>query len=235
MGVEMRFRSRVVFTSLAAGLSCLALAPRASAEPFTINAVLTGDARANNPDNIFVNVTIAGDTTSNLASWVVDINSPLHPNATLDVFAFNLALGAGQSVNFSNFSPSSWSVTGPADNVQGSGGADFLFESSDPPGASNNVTNSVNLTFSATLLGAGTWSTLNFLNAPLSDGGGIPDPGAQLGAHVRSLSTAGCTGCSDSGFASGVFQPPTSSVPEPATLLLYGVGLLAAAATRRKR
>jgi hypothetical protein len=236
MGVEMRFRSRVVFTSLAAGLSCLALAPRASAEPFTVNAVLTGDYRATNPDNIFVNVTITGDTASNLASWVVDINSPLHPNATLDVFAFNLALGAGQSVSFANFSPSSWSITGPADNVQGSGGADFLFESNDPPQSSNNVTNSVNLTFSSTLLGGGTWSTLNFLNAGLSDGGGIPDPGAQLGAHVRSLSTAGCTGCSDSGFASGNYvPPPTTSVPEPATLLLYGVGLLAATATRRKR
>lgn len=223
---------RSLRTSIAIAICWLAAAPSASAEPFTFTATLTGDFRTNNPDNLFVDVTVTGDTTSNVLNWLVDINSPLHPNAVLDVFAFNLAIDPSL-VTFGNFSPTSWSVTSSADNVPGSGGADFHFEANDPPGSSNNVTNLVNLSFTATLT-SGTWAPSHLLNAPISTGGGIPDPGAQMGAHLRSLSTAGCTGCSSSGFATGGWTP-THSVPEPSTLLLYGVGCLGAAALRRRR
>jgi hypothetical protein len=210
----------------------LAGAPQAEAVPFTITTTLTGDFRADNPDSLLVNVTIIGDTTSNVTHWLVDLDMALHPDATLDVFAFNILTESDQSVTFSNFTPSDWTITS-GNNVPGSGGADFLFESNDPSGSSNNVTNGVSLSFDATL-DIGTWSTLNFLNAALSTGDGIPDPGAQLGAHIRSLSTAGCAGCSDSGFASGNYQPPTS-VPEPTTLLLMGLGMVGAGIRRARR
>ena len=216
-----------------AAICWLVMASAASAAPFTLSTTLTGDFRADNPDNLFINVTVTGDTTSNVVNWVVDINSPLHPNAVLDVFAFNLAVDTSL-VTFSNFSPSSWSIGSSADNVPGSGGADFYFEANDPPGRTNNVTNAVNLSFSATL-SSGTWDPSLFLNAPLTTGGGIPAPGAQLGAHLRSLSTSGCSGCSDSGFATGAWTPTTTSVPEPMTLLVYGMGLIGASTFWRRR
>lgn len=225
--------TRSLLRSAIAGAICwLSFAPSASAEPFSLTATLTGDFRLENPDNLFVDVTVTGDTTSSVLNWTIDINSPLHPDAVLDAFAFNLAVDTSL-VTFGNFSPSAWTVTSSADNIAGSGGADFNFAANDPAGSANNVTNSVNLMFTSTL-SSGTWSPSNLLNAPLSTGGGIPAPGAQLGAHVRSLSTAGCTGCSNSGFASGGWTP-THSVPEPSTLLLYGIGCLGAAALRRRR
>ena len=211
----------------------LAAAPQAEAVPFTVTAVLTGDFRAANPDNLLVNVTITGDTTSNVTNWLVDLDMASHPSATLGVFAFNILTESTQSVSFSNFSPATWTVTS-GDNVPGSGSADFRFETNDPAGSANNVTNLQSLSFIATL-NTGNWSASNFLSAPYSTGGGIPDPGAQLGAHIRSLSTAGCSGCSDSGFASGNYQPPTSSVPEPTTLLLMGLGMVGAGIRRARR
>ena len=224
--------SKLLVVAAAVAVVGLAGARQAEAEPFTISAVLTGDFRTNNPDNLLVNVTITGDTTSNLTNWLVDLDmASAHPNATLGVFAFNIV--TTELVTFSNFSPSTWSVTS-GDNVPGSGGADFRFETNDPAGSANNVTNLQSLTFDATL-GTGNWSLSNFLSAPYSTGGGIPDPGAQLGAHIRSLSTAGCSGCSNSGFASGNYQPPTSSVPEPTTLLLMGLGMVGAGIRRARR
>src|SRR5690606_9610591 len=99
-------------------------APLAQAVPFTIGAQLTGDPRLNNPDNLIVDVTITGDTTTNQAFWRVDLNSTAHPNIKLGAFFFNLAGSAGD-YTFSNFSPSAWSISTPANNAQGSGGADF--------------------------------------------------------------------------------------------------------------
>jgi hypothetical protein len=208
----------------------LGSAVTATAEPFTIQAVLTGDFRASNPDNIVLDVTIMGDTTSNVTSWIVDLNSPLHPDAFLGTFAFSIDGVSYSDVSFSNFSPDAWSFSiAPGTNVPGSGGADFVFESNDPAGSSN-VTNSIPLTFTATLT-SGTWSPTMFTDAPLATGGGIPSPGAQLGAHVRSLSTAGCAGCSDSGFASGNY----ASVPEPSSLSLLALGAVLLGSKVRSR
>jgi hypothetical protein len=207
---------------------------RVEAVPFTITSTLTGDIRPQNPDNILINVTITGDTTSNLTNWVLDLNSPAHPNMNLGAFFFNLAVNP-TLLSFSNFSPSAWNIQIDRNNANGSGGARFQFEAQDPPQSSNNVTNSTNLTFTARL-SSGNWSSALFTDAPLSDGDAISDPGAQLGAHLRSLSTAGCSTCNtDSGFAAGNYStPPSTSVPEPGSLMLVGLGLVAAAASRRR-
>jgi hypothetical protein len=227
--------NRVFLRLIAPAFLALSVLPAQPVEavPFLLTTDLTGDFRAENPDNLLVHVTVSGDTTSNLTQWTVDLDSSLYLNLTLGGFFFNLANPTGTSLTFLNFSRASWAVEATTQNAQGSGGAIFEFRASDPPGSSNNVTNSTSLTFTARLNG-GLWDPSMLLNAPLSDGGGIPDPGAQMGAHLRSAIAPCSSGCTDSGFASGSFQPPTS-VPEPTTLLLSGLGLIGAAMARRRR
>ncbi|MEW5789644.1 MAG: PEP-CTERM sorting domain-containing protein [Pseudomonadota bacterium] len=214
-----------------AALSFLA-AGTALATPYTITAQLVGDIRADNPDNLFVDVTITGDTTSNQATWVIDINSPLHPDIKLDEFYFNMA-GDASAYSFSGFDPVGWTITAPATEV-GAGGVSFMFESSDPAGAPNalDVTNTQNLTFTMTY-SLGNLTADMFTTAPtaLSNDAGS----GQLGAHLQSLSLAGCTGCSDSGFAFGNYvSGGGGNVPEPMSLALLGIGALAMARVRRR-
>ena len=104
-----------ISTSAFFSASALALAlmsQGAHAIPFSITSQLTGDIRPDSPDNLFINVTITGDTTSNVAFWTIDINSPLHPNAKLDEFYFNLT-GLASDYVFSNFSPVDWPSVRP--------------------------------------------------------------------------------------------------------------------------
>jgi hypothetical protein len=212
------------WTCLAIGIMTAAtlsfgLAP--DTEASTITAHLTGDFRPDNPDNLFVDVMIT--LSGNTASWEVDINSPLHPDIRLGGFFFNLDLG-GRTVEFTNFTPNNpgkqWGpVSG--ENAVGSGNADFDFGVAQSGGGNplpNAVTNDTNLTFDMIFNGDPIIASM-FFNAGLSTGGGIPDPGAQLGAHLQSLDTEDCPNCSDSGFASGNY------VPIPPTILLLGSSL----------
>jgi hypothetical protein len=227
-------------TLSASAVAFALMAQSAYATPINITATLTGDIRLDSPDNLIVNVTIVGDTTSNQATWTVDINSPAHLNIKLDEFYFNMG-GAAGDYSFSGFNPAGWDIDTPA-TIQGAGfpsGVTFMFEALDPSGPPNaaDVTNSQSLSFVMTNA-SGNFTNALFLNAPTSASN---DAGSgQLGAHLQSLTIAGNCGtpCSDSGFAFGVYQgggTPPFQVPEPGALFLMGAGLLGLGMARRRK
>lgn len=207
----------------------------ALATPIVINAQLTGDARVGSPDNLVVDVSITGDTTSNVVNFKFDINSPLHPNIKLDEFYFNV-LGLGGDYSFSNFTPSDWAISTPA-STAGGGNISFLFEAAKSVANGTNVTNTQDLLFSMTK-STGNFTAADFLNSAVNCGSDPAMGCGQLGAHLQSL-TAGA-GESDSGFAVGNYSSsssnssgPTSgsgNIPEPGSggLVFAGLGLLCA-------
>lgn len=207
---------------------------------FPLSAQLTGDPRADNPDNLIIDVTIAL-VDSNTVQWTIDINSPLHPNAKLDEFYFNVLTPVGGSYTFDGFSPDGWAISSPATST-GGGNIAFLFEALDPAGPpdANDVTNSVNLVFNMNLLGGGTFTDSLFLDAASTCSQDQTLGCGQLGAHLQSLTVPAGSNLADSGFLLGNYtgdRPPTR-IPEPGTMGLVGAMFLAmglAGLRRRQR
>ena len=215
------------------------------AATFNITGSLTGDPRQNNPDNLLVAVNIS--VVNSLATWTIDINSPQHPNIKLDQFFFNLDGLTSGDIDFSVTNPNGWEVTSPATNATGSGSADFMFKAVDAQsgGQADDVTNAVNMIFTATLKNSALWTTNNFLLASNSISSDQVLGQGQIGAHLQSLTTTGncgsSTNCSNSGFAFGSYVEGgggnngggNNSVPEPTQLALMGIGFLGMALARR--
>jgi hypothetical protein len=205
------------------------------ASSIQVFASLFGDPRPGNPDGLRIDVTITSDTTSSIATWVVDINSPTHSNAKLDEFYFNM--DPAGSYGFSNALPSGWAVRTPADS-QGGGNIlpEFRFEAYSMNGGNGpNVTNSVNLEFTMTKTN-GTFTYNDFFNAPQSCSTDTVLGCGRLGAHLQSLTVpAGTTGISDSGFLLGEYSRTPQEIPIPAAAWLLGAGLMSMGAIGRRR
>lgn len=184
---------------------------------------LLGDSRNENPDGIVVDVSI--DVSSNISKWTINAYQTGNPeNVKILDFYFDMN-GLSNQYSFSNFIPSDWSVSTPT-TVQGIGvnpsSAIFLFEVNPDQGQPN--INSLSFTMQKT----SDFILNDFLSA---DGVYFNDIGGpfQLGAHIGSLETSSDSQY-DSGFAVGNYFP----VPEPATMILLVIGLLALAATSKR-
>jgi len=198
---------------------------------YTIGAVLTGDPRAENPDDILVRVTIEVDeiNSPNKASWTVEFDMfDVHPNAKASEFYFNLDNSGNKfdsgNVSFSGFDPSTWAVVTPASTVGGGNFTpNFLFEAHDTGTSNKNpIVDGVPLMFDMTLASGSVFLISDFLNAPFSASSDTVLGSGQLGMHVQSLNMAAGNATTDSGFVLGSYHV----VPVPAAVWLLGSGLL---------
>jgi hypothetical protein len=204
-------------------LGLLAGAVPAQAAPFTLDAVLTGDPRPDSPDGLSVLVNILVD--GNVATFTVDLDmAEEHPKARLDEFGFNL-LAPSSQYSMGNFS---LPYTPIWNNLNGSGGAQFLLTLNDPNGNKSDATNITSLSFTVTKTSA--FTLADFTDAPLSCSSNSLLGCNQLAVHLQALGADG----EDSGVATGNY-PGVTPVPEPGTLTLLGFSAVAAALARRRR
>lgn len=211
-----------IVNRLAFGLLLLFAAHSASA--FVINGTLDLDPRNPGLDNNFdINVSI--NATGNTAAWTVTFVSD-QPSAFLGEFYFNV--GAG-NYTFNAFNPNSWQVITPASEVGGGKWSNgFTYEVNDTirGNGAHRVFAGESLTF-VMISNDGDFLATDFLDAPCATTtafGGC----WQLGAHIQGFNNLP----PGSLFLVGNFNG-ANDIPEPGTLVLLGISLLALHRIRR--
>ena len=229
------YRMSIMFRKFISTAALLLLLPFAANADLVTNMV--GDARDGIPDNLEVAVTVV--IVNGLATVTVDLAPMIgdHDDVKMHNFFFNMA-GDADDYWISVVAPDGW-VIGDGTNAQASGGADFAFEWIDAPGPPNNNVNiGQTLVFVIGMANESDITDGHFTGA----GSAWSDVGSgQIGAHLQSLSDTGCsgfvwgdwTGASDTPVGDGTETTCTSSVPEPGTLGLLGLGILGLATRRR--
>jgi hypothetical protein len=215
---------RTKLKSALAVLALWALVP-AMAWAFPLTVQLTGDPRPGNPDGIIIDVTIdLIDPTT--VEWTIDLNSPLHPDAFLGEFYFNVLTPTGGTYSFDGFDPSIWGVITPASPV-GGGSITFTYEANHSNPNTPRVDNDTDLVFLMHLNGGPTFTDDLFLGAPDACSTDVALGCGQVGAHVQGLTPAPNSDESTSGFTLGNYvEPSPRPIPEPGTLSLLGAMLL---------
>ena len=215
-------------------LAVLSAAPAAAA-PISLSAHLTGDPRPGSPDNLSVNVSILGDTTSALTYWTVTLDMAVqYPTAKLDEFAFNLGASLPLDASLVGFEVSNIAPNYSAQALDtlagyGNGQAEFLL-TLDKQGAAG-VSNAVPLTFTVRKKN-GPFAIADFLDAPCTQGA---DPLGcnQMAAHIQAAANSGGIAAGD--YLEGSLNVQAVATPEPASIVLLGSGAVAAALSRRRR
>ena len=199
---------------------------QAVASPISLTTKLQGDPRLENPDNLVVLVSVLGDTTSNVTTWTVDLDTTLYPTARLDEFGFNL-VGPSSQYSFGTFSLPYTPITG---SLNGTGSASFLLSLNDASGHTDDATNLTSLTF--TLIKTSNFTLADFLEAPVSCSNDTILGCNQLAAHLQAVGSDG----EGSGIAIANYPgAQVNPVPEPGTMLLLASGGAALLARRRRR